>query len=442
MASLTDPTIVFGAVSALIFLGYAGNLIFTRTKFNDTLILIAVGIFLGPVLGIVDADAVSVITPIVGPLALILILFDGGLALRFRDLVSGLGGAAIMAIIGFTLTTMLVGWLTSFLLAIPFSTGLILGAILGGTSALVVMPSLEAMGTSSKVKSTLNLESALTDVLVVVVAGTVITIVAAGTGPDAQGIAGSLVNTFIVSIVVGAAAGAAWLASSRHMSTAGYGYMLTLGIMFVLYIVVNDILVQGGGPLAVLAFGITLGNGESYGAFRQRIDVAFGKGMKRFQGEIAFLVRTFFFVYLGILVEPALLLDPRIITYGAILFAAMVGARYIAVAAVSKMFNMQEEKGILLWMMPRGLAAAVLAAVPASLGIPGTESFVALSFLLLVTTNLATTVGTLALSGSGGGGRPTPDDDGEVEDEESYRPRPPRRSRSKVIGRGLEVRRR
>ncbi len=405
LLDLTDPTLVFGAIAALIFLGFLGNVIFTRFRLNDTLILIAVGVVLGPVTKTVDPAAVSVLTPIVGSLALILILFDGGLAMKFKDLLSGVAGASVLGLIGFTLTTAAIGWLTAFFYDLPLLVGFILGAILGGTSALVVMPSLDNMETTPRTRSILNLESALTDVLVVVVASTLIAVAALGTGPDAGGIAGGLVNTFIVAIVVGAATGLLWLAVSRPVNAKAFGYMVTLGVMFVLYIVVNDILVDGGGPLAVLAFGLVIGNGESLGAwFKDRVDESFSKGMKKFQGEIAFIVRTFFFVYLGVLVDPKLLADPATITYGIILFAALLGARYVAVAAATRSFSLDQEGKVIWVMMPRGLAAAVLAAVPASVGIPGTEAFVALSFLLLVLTNLTTTVGTLLLEGSNGGG--------------------------------------
>ncbi|MGB0652677.1 MAG: cation:proton antiporter [Thermoplasmatota archaeon] len=478
MVTWTPDLIAFGGAAALIFLGYLGNVIFAQTRVNDTLLLIAVGVFIGPVSCsvlstgcLVEPATLARITPIVGPLALILILFDGGLALRFKELAHGVGGALVLALVGFTLTAAALGAIAAWILEIPFMTGVILGTILGGTSALVVLPSLQHLRTERKTATMLSLESAITDVLVVVVASGLILIVAAGQGPDPQSLAGTLVTTFIVAIVIGAAAGAGWLAVSRRIVDKPYGYMVTLGVMLALYVLVQSLLrdAPGGGPLAVLAFGVTLGNSESLGPwFQKRADATFSTGFKRFQGELAFLVRTFFFVYLGILVDFDLLLDPIIFGVGCLLFVGLVAARYVAVALASRSPRLKGDAGIMLAMMPRGLAAAVLAAAPMEAGIEGTESFVALAFLLLVLTNLATTVGAFTMERRQSG-TPGPKDGAAWKDSwrGTFFPRPttagpaeeddnatsvpvvdarrtagrkdvPKKSSIKVVGRGLE----
>ncbi len=417
----SDPLTVFGALALLIFLGFAGNLIFSKLRFNDTLILILVGVIVGPVLGLVDQEPMLALSFIIGPLALILILFDGGLALKFQELASGLGSAAMLGLIGFVATVAIIGGATSVLLDVSFATGMVLGAIMGGTSALVVLPSLEHMKVNPKTGTTLSLESALTDVLVVVVSFTMIAIVAAGSASvgdvesanataggisfDAQGISSKLLITFSMSIFMGLAAGFTWLLVYPKVSDKPFGYMLTLGFMFAMYVFVEWILADvssGGGPLAVLAFGIILGNAAGLGNLGQRVGADFGRTMKRFQGEVSFLVRTFFFVFLGIIVDLDLLKDAKILGISLILLALMVAARYIAVMATTRRLVPRGDDLVLLVMMPRGLAAAVLAAEPAARGIAGTESFVALAFLLLVGTNLLSTFGGMYLEKKGG----------------------------------------
>ena len=146
----SDPLVFLGALALLIGLGFVGNLIFSKLRFNDTLILIGVGVVAGPVTGLISPDSLAGVSSIVGPLALILILFDGGLALKVQELMHGLGSAAALGFIGFTLTFLVVGGVTAFALDIPIMSGLLLGAILGGTSALVVLPCLEHMDVKKK----------------------------------------------------------------------------------------------------------------------------------------------------------------------------------------------------------------------------------------------------------------------------------------------------
>ncbi len=389
---------LFLAIAALIFLGFIGNLIFTKLRFNDTLILILIGVLVGPVWGVVPVDAFTAVSTIVGPLALILILFDGGLALKFRDLTSSASQAGVMAVTGFLVTTLVVGSTVHYLLDVPWTSAFILGSILGGTSAIVVLPSLAHMKTERRSTGPiLGLESALTDVLVVVVSFTLISIVTLGQGDLASSITRTLVITFAMSSLIGIAAGFLWLWLVPHVREKPFGYMMTIGVMFALYVTVEWLLKgtsQGGGPLAVLAFGIILGNASGLGKkMMARVGDEFGHGMKRFQGEIAFLVRTFFFVFLGVLVDPALLGDLTVWLIGLLLFVGMMWARYLAVSAATGGLGMKGDDWILLVMGPRGLAAAVLAAVPAAAGIPGTELFVALAFTNLLLTNLMSTVG-------------------------------------------------
>ena len=422
----SDPLVFLGALALLIGLGFVGNLIFSKLRFNDTLILIGVGVVAGPVTGLISPDSLAGVSSIVGPLALILILFDGGLALKVQELMHGLGSAAALGFIGFTLTFLVVGGVTAFALDIPIMSGLLLGAILGGTSALVVLPCLEHMDVKKKTGTTLGLESALTDVLVVVVSFTLISIVAAQTvtteavsnvtaaspaiNDYAQGIAGRLLAAFALGILLGVIGGFLWLALYPRVRDKPFGYMLTLGFMFFLYVstewVLGGLEVSGGGPLAVLSFGVVLGNYDAIERFAKRVGEGFGTGMKKFQGEISFLVRTFFFVYLGILVEPELLADVKIIGIGILVFVAMLAARYLAVMATTRKLRLEGDD-LVLWIMgPRGLAAAVLAAEPARQGVPGTESFVALAFMALVLSNLFSTVGTLLMENKGA---PPPD---------------------------------
>lgn len=410
-----DAFDLFLAIAALIFLGFLGNLVFSRLRFNDTLILILVGVLVGPGFGLIPVDGFTAVSAIVGPLALILILFDGGLALKFRDLTSGAGQAAVLALLGFLVTTLSVGILVHYIVNftttvdgelvtqnVPWTSAFILGSILGGTSAIVVLPSLAHMRTERRTTGAiLGLESALTDVLVVVVSFTLISIVTLGQGDLASSITRTLVITFAMSTIIGIAAGFLWLWLVPHVRDKPFGYMMTIGVMFALYVAVEWLLrgtSQGGGPLAVLAFGIILGNAMGLGKIGARVGETFGEGMKRFQGEISFLVRTFFFVFLGVLVDPALLGDITVWAGGVLIFVVMLLSRYVAVAAATGGPKLAGDDWILFVMGPRGLAAAVLAAVPAAAGIPGTDLFVALAFTTLLLTNMMSTVGPMVIA--------------------------------------------
>lgn len=400
----SDPLVFFGAFAALIFVGYLGNVVFDKLKFNDTVLLIALGLLVGPIMEYVSADDVEGARVIIGTLALILILFNGGLGLKIHDLLHGVGGASILAFSGFALTVGGVAGVAYYLIPeLSFSGALALGAILGGTSALVVMPSLAQMRTEKRTATMLSLESAITDILVVITTFTLLSIIVGGEGPDAGGIGAGVITLFAMSLFLGSLAGFLWLWLVPFVREKEFGYMMTLGAAFAVYVFTewtlgNVGVSEGGGPLSVLAFGIVLGNSTDMGKkLRARVGDAFGKGLARFQGELGFLVRTFFFVYLGILVDLDLLLQLRILGMGSLVFAAMLAARYISVALTVQRLKFTGDDWVLWVMMPRGLAAAVMAALPFEMGVPGSESFVAIAFLILILSNLMATVGGMVL---------------------------------------------
>ncbi len=74
------PVIVF--VGALIFLAHLFAGIFSRTKIPDVLLLFMIGLFLGPVLGIVTPADFGVVGPVFTTITLVFILFESGTELR------------------------------------------------------------------------------------------------------------------------------------------------------------------------------------------------------------------------------------------------------------------------------------------------------------------------------------------------------------------------
>jgi potassium/hydrogen antiporter len=407
--SPSDPMVAFGGFALLVFVGFLGNLAFAYLRFNDTLILMALGVLIGPVFHWIEPSAAAPIAAVAGPLALILILFDGGLALKFKDLLHGVGPAFALALLGFAFTVGAVATVLVMQANTPWLSALAFGAVVGGTSSVIVMSSLAYIRCKPKTATTLALESALTDIFVVVgvfalaTAGGAAALASGVGGFDAGGMAAKMGILFGASLAIGAAAGFLWLLVVPAVRDHPFGYMLTLGTAFTVYLLAEwaiGAVSGGGGPLAVLAFGIVLGNATGLGKwFKEHAGEDFGKGLKRFQGELSFLVRTFFFIQLGILVDPTLLDDADVVATGLMLFGALALARYLAVGFTVRNPVLGREGWVMLLMMPRGLAAAVMAGVPLAAGMPGADRFVAYAFILVGLTNLVSTFGGFVLGG-------------------------------------------
>jgi potassium/hydrogen antiporter len=399
----SDPLVAFGVFAGLVLVGFLGNAAFAYLRLNDTLLLMLLGLVLGPGLGLVSGEAMRPVSRVVGPLALVLILFDGGLGLRFRDLLHGVGSALALAFLGFGFTVGAVGAALVLAAGLDWLPALTFGAIVGGTSSVIVMSSLAYIRSTRKTDTALAVESAITDILVVVAVFAMVKVATAGATPTALGVAGQVGGLFGASLALGTAGGFLWLLVLPAVRDRPFGYMLTLAWVFIVYIAAEVLLrpiSSGGGPLAVLALGIVLGNAASFGRWGQaQVGDGFGNGLKRFQSELAFLVRTFFFIALGILVDPALLADAAVLGTGLAIFAALAIARYLAVGLTVRNPGLGAEGWVMLLMLPRGLAAAVMAGVPLAAGMAGTEDFVAYAFIVVGLTNLVATIGGFVLGG-------------------------------------------
>ena len=76
---------------------FVSNRVFAFTRIPDVVLLMALGVLLGPVLGLVPAAELDKATKLLGTLAIILALFEGGLELNLRDTLRHFPGILLLA---------------------------------------------------------------------------------------------------------------------------------------------------------------------------------------------------------------------------------------------------------------------------------------------------------------------------------------------------------
>jgi cell volume regulation protein A len=383
--------LAFALLGMIILIGFLGSIIFQKTRIPDLPVLLFIGILVGPVLHLIDAERLSGFTPYFATFALLMILFDGGMSLDFRQILRQFSGATLLALFTFS-ATMAMTAMIAMLFDYPLQLGLLLGAILGGTSGAVVMPLVAQMRVSDETKTILSLESSLTDVLCVVIAIGLGHLILSGEVDWVAPIQ-ELVGRFLIGILLGVAAGIGWSKLLEGVERQQFAYMLTIAVLFLLYSLTEFL--HGNGAMAALVFGLVMGN---FHRLPSRLGGATAGGnasraIQSFHGELAFFVRTFFFVYIG------LIFSASHVGFGGgllvvLIFGAIVLARLLATQLLVWIDRDRKPERTILWLMTaRGLAAAVLAPLPMAKGIPGTEAFVDISLLIILFTNLLTTAG-------------------------------------------------
>lgn len=381
----------FLMVGFVIFLGFLGNALFKRTGIPDILILIFLGVLIGPITGFLDPKDFVSIMPYFAALAIIIILFDGGLDLEFDKLLHMFGISVVQTTIGFVLSLSVITVVVTILLGYPPIIGLLLGAILGGTSSAIIIPLVTKLSIKKETSIILTMESVLTDVYCIVVAIAIIQIVVVGTSD--YGLAfRSLASAFSVAVILGLVIGMVWLRLLKNLEGAPFLYLLTIGVVFALY--AGTEFLKGSGAVAALIFGMVLSNGHEFvRIFKLKTHLSLNEDIRRFHSEVTFFIRTFFFVYIGILFnykDVSLLL----LLASVIIVVSLFLVRFLLVKTTIRLRSELKSDFNVIWtMLPRGLAAAVLATVPLTSGVQGTEWFTHVVFMVIVGTCIIATIG-------------------------------------------------
>jgi cell volume regulation protein A len=388
-----DPAVMaFLVAGVIIVLGFLGEEFFKRTSIPDSILLLLFGVLLGPIFQLFAQEQLLAITPYFATLALIIILFDGGLNMDIREAFKNSPRALILAIVGWILNVLVTAVLCKYLLGWRLLNGLLLGSIIGGGSSIIVIALIRKLKVNEKIETVLSLESILTDVLCTVGAFTAINIILSGE-VSLDVALGSVGIAFGVGILVGLGLGVAWLVILEKIKGKPNAYMLTLAMLFLTFVVATNL--GGNGALSALFFGLIIGNSRHIARLiKFRTTISIDDNVRDFHSQISFLIRSFFFVFTGLLFSLSSF-TPVLI--GVVLSFIFLGIRFVVVKMAAVKSDLRKYETLMTVMFPRGLAAAVLASIPLTSGVPDSKVFPEIAFIVILTTIITCTIGVVVL---------------------------------------------
>ncbi|MBN2164648.1 MAG: cation:proton antiporter [Marinilabiliaceae bacterium] len=368
----------------LIFLSHVFNELFQRTKIPNVLLLLLIGIIIGPVSGIVTKDFFGKLGNVFTTITLIVILFESGSGLNFREIKKAIGSATLLTILNFTLTVLITSVIAHYLLSIDVMSAVFIGSIVGGTSSAVVIPMVRQLKMSEKSSSVLILESALSDVLCLVVGLALLDGITMGVVSVTM-VLSKMWKAFVFAILLGLVSGFLWSIIINKIRSVKNSMFTTLAFVFVLYGIVELMGLNGG--IAVLSFGILLGNAERIGKFNGLKKViafensGFNNKELDFFAEIVFIMQTYFFVYVGISLQFG---SPTIYATGFLLVILIIVFRIPGIILLSGKSITKPERTIMSVMTPKGLVPAVLASLPLQRGLAHGEIILDLGYSIVL----------------------------------------------------------
>ena len=340
-------------------------MVYRRTKVPDLVWLLIFGVIIGPVLNIIPTEFFSDVSPIVGTISIILITFDAGVdttIAKFKEIIKKTSGLTYLT---FSFVTLITGIVSPLIFPqFTFIKGLILGTMLGGLSTVAVYGLLEQISKIlpdlREVHSMLVLESTIVDPVRIMVAVSLIKVLVEGDIHYSDTLL-RIFSVFLLGSLLGLAAGFFWVAVLHRFEGRRYNYMLTVSVLFIVYYLAEIIFGEGAGTMASFIFGVTLSNPkritEEFG-FSPRIEI---EEIVSFNKEIAFVLKSYFFVYTGLIVK----LNFNLLYTGITLTGLLIIVRFLVSTGVSNILDFKEvEKNVTRLCYPLGTSALVFAQLP------------------------------------------------------------------------------
>ena len=387
----------FGLLGGLLVLAFVANRFAHRTRVPDVIVLLGCGIVLGPVLHWIDAERFPEVTRGVGTLALILILFAAGLELDLRRALKQFLAGTVLAIFSYGLTLASVAYFCIHALHIERMPALLIAGSLACMSGSIILPILDQLNLRRDLKTTLVIEASLGDGLGALGVGVLVGLAGGGNviahrsgGAIVGGVFALFLFKFVLAFVIAVAAGFLWVRLLPYISDKQFWQVLTFAAVMIVYSVTHAL---GGSDLfAVMVFGATLtslldpqNSSQKFGF--EILTAGQSDLIHSFHSELAFLVRSFFFVLLGAMIEFSGLRKQLFASLG--ILAVFFLARVVAVfcSRIAWRGTSLRERELACLLIPRGLITAVLTlevvqAMPDKLA-----SFPSLTFALILFTN-------------------------------------------------------
>ncbi len=287
-----------------------------------------------------------------GTLALVVILYDGGLNTRWRQVRPVMAPSVLLATVGVAgvagMTT-----LGARLFGLDWPAALLFGAIVSSTDAAAVFALFKGIHLRKRTEPTIEFESGLNDPMAIMLATAATAFTIEGQVPG-----WTVVPSMVVQLLIGGLLGAAvgwlgrWLFLNVQLSTAGLYPVFSVAVALVAFGVPS--IAGGSGFLAAYVAGIVMGNGK----------LPYQGNLVKVHDAFAWLAHALMFLLLGLLVFPRDLPPVALQGLGLALFIALV-SRPVVIAALLLPFGYNwREIMVVAWLGLRGAVPIIIATIP------------------------------------------------------------------------------
>ena len=362
-------------IGGMVFAAHVFTELFSRRRVPDLLLLLIIGIIIGPVFKLVTPESLGGFGNVFSTITLVIILFESGSELSFNNIRDSFKEMISLTVVSYFSIMIAIGLLGHYCLEIPWVTSFFMGAVLGGAAEAIVIPLTKQLKVTSNCKTTMVLETSFSTVICFITSIALFNAIQDNEFSIGH-VIGNVLSSFILAGILGFLGAVFWAIALQRIRTVKNSTFTTPAFVFIIY-GINSLL-GFSGEIAALTFGITLANIDSvynsiFKRFFKQQPNTLNYNERMLFSEIAFLLRTFVFIYIGISIQ---LTDWHSILIGIIIVAILLVLRILSVRyTITKKTNdySEIESMYMSCLVSKGLAAAILATMLTKIDILGAE---------------------------------------------------------------------
>ncbi len=349
--------------SVVLLVAVAAVRVSSRSGLPSLLVYLGIGVLMGQDgLGHIQFNSAAT-TQVMGYAALVVILAEGGLGTKWKEIRPVLPAASVLATVGVAISVGVTAAGAHYLVGLEWRQALIIGAVVSSTDAAAVFSVLRKIPLPARVTGTLEAESGFNDAPVVIL------VVAFSTaGPVEHWYL--LLGEIALELAIGAAMGLAvgWFGSwgLRHVALPASGLYPIAVMAIAVTAYAAGSLAHGSGFLAVYLASMILGNAR----------LPHWPATRGFAEGLGWIAQIGMFVVLGLLVTPHELGDDIVPALVIGLVLTMVARPLSVVASLAPFRVPRPERILMSWAGLRGAVPIILATIPMVSGVAGVYTLV------------------------------------------------------------------
>ena len=363
----------------------------SKIRVPDVVLYLVVGMAVGQSgLGLIRIGTNTVLNQVILLFGASFILFHGGTVTRFTVLKKVWRSIVLLSTLGVVITAFIVAAAAHWIVGLPFSVALLLGALLASTDPAALVPIFQRLPIRQRVSQMVISESAFTDASGAILTTLVFTTMTTGTDTFVVSTALNFIRLAFGGMFVGAVVGliATFLISGHDKAIfREYTSMVVLISVLGGYAVAEWM--GASGFMSAFVAGLMVGNSET---LRLPIRKSEEEALHAFMDTISLKLRMLIFVLLGSQVNFVVLLRyalPGLLVIGVFLFVARPFTVLLSLLPDTKAHWKMNEILFFFWVRETGVIAITLVSMLSSAGVPKSDVLASITFMAILMTLIA-----------------------------------------------------